>query len=185
MGALPLHASRGYTGLRVTHARCRKTVPSFDKTFCCVRNRNIHGNGRQTAYQVQNSWLVFLRKAILLTKVDEYFACKFVLLLRLSAKSVIVTQVDESQDAEPDWLAGTKDGKSGWFPANYVEKIKPQGGLLWHTRFILANGVAMASSVGKVPKRIVSLRNNMPLNRLRDDLIQLTVRIDKDSRCHR
>lgn len=32
-------------------------------------------------------------------------------------------QVDESQTGEPGWLAGELKGKTGWFPANYAEKI--------------------------------------------------------------
>ncbi|XP_078492454.1 intersectin-1 isoform X1 [Ciona intestinalis] len=42
----------------------------------------------------------------------------------LSIQAGETITVDESQDVEPDWLAGTKGGKAGWFPANYVEKIK-------------------------------------------------------------
>ncbi|NXW80987.1 ITSN1 protein, partial [Hirundo rustica] len=32
-------------------------------------------------------------------------------------------QVDESQTGEPGWLGGELKGKTGWFPANYAEKI--------------------------------------------------------------
>lgn len=31
--------------------------------------------------------------------------------------------VDESQTGEPGWLGGELKGKTGWFPANYAEKI--------------------------------------------------------------
>ncbi|KAL0203169.1 hypothetical protein M9458_001187, partial [Cirrhinus mrigala] len=31
--------------------------------------------------------------------------------------------VDESQTGEPGWLGGEIKGKTGWFPANYAEKI--------------------------------------------------------------
>nr|AAD31026.1 EH-domain/SH3-domain containing protein [Rattus norvegicus] len=31
--------------------------------------------------------------------------------------------VDESQTGEPGWLGGEPKGKTGWFPANYAEKI--------------------------------------------------------------
>uniref|UniRef100_H0UUI8 Intersectin-1 n=1 Tax=Cavia porcellus TaxID=10141 RepID=H0UUI8_CAVPO len=33
------------------------------------------------------------------------------------------TPVDESQTGEPGWLGGELKGKTGWFPANYAEKI--------------------------------------------------------------
>nr|ACE60215.1 intersectin 1 short form (predicted) [Sorex araneus] len=32
-------------------------------------------------------------------------------------------EVDESQTGEPGWLGGELKGKTGWFPANYAEKI--------------------------------------------------------------
>ncbi|GAB5576289.1 intersectin-1 isoform X3 [Prionailurus iriomotensis] len=35
----------------------------------------------------------------------------------------LVNQVDESQTGEPGWLGGELKGKTGWFPANYAEKI--------------------------------------------------------------
>lgn len=31
--------------------------------------------------------------------------------------------MDESQTGEPGWLGGELKGKTGWFPANYAEKI--------------------------------------------------------------
>ncbi|XP_078088902.1 intersectin-1 isoform X1 [Mustelus asterias] len=34
-----------------------------------------------------------------------------------------VIMVDESQTGEPGWLGGELKGKTGWFPANYAEKI--------------------------------------------------------------
>ncbi|MEJ1282975.1 intersectin 1 (SH3 domain protein 1A) [Cricetulus griseus] len=34
-----------------------------------------------------------------------------------------VVMVDESQTGEPGWLGGELKGKTGWFPANYAEKI--------------------------------------------------------------
>lgn len=36
---------------------------------------------------------------------------------------VTLLQVDESQTGEPGWLGGELKGKTGWFPANYAEKI--------------------------------------------------------------
>ena len=35
--------------------------------------------------------------------------------------------MDESQDAEPEWFAGSKNGEAGWFPANYVKKLTKEG----------------------------------------------------------
>ncbi|KAK7165894.1 hypothetical protein R3I93_005850 [Phoxinus phoxinus] len=34
-----------------------------------------------------------------------------------------IVMVDESQTGEPGWLGGEIKGKTGWFPANYAEKI--------------------------------------------------------------
>ncbi|XP_069058591.1 intersectin-1 isoform X3 [Pleurodeles waltl] len=34
-----------------------------------------------------------------------------------------IIMVDESQTGEPGWLGGEIKGKTGWFPANYAEKI--------------------------------------------------------------
>jgi len=42
----------------------------------------------------------------------------------LSLKEGDIVNVDESQDAEHEWLLGSKNGKAGWFPANYVQKIQ-------------------------------------------------------------
>ncbi|XP_045858784.1 intersectin-1 isoform X5 [Meles meles] len=35
-----------------------------------------------------------------------------------------IVMVDESQTGEPGWLGGELKGKTGWFPANYAEKIQ-------------------------------------------------------------
>lgn len=35
----------------------------------------------------------------------------------------LLLQVDESQTGEPGWLGGELRGRTGWFPANYAEKI--------------------------------------------------------------
>ncbi|KAJ8252974.1 hypothetical protein GJAV_G00207770 [Gymnothorax javanicus] len=34
-----------------------------------------------------------------------------------------IVMVDESQTGEPGWLGGELNGKTGWFPANYAEKM--------------------------------------------------------------
>lgn len=34
-----------------------------------------------------------------------------------------IVMVDESQTGEPGWLGGELKGKTGWFPANYAERI--------------------------------------------------------------
>ncbi|KAL5009816.1 hypothetical protein ScPMuIL_012121 [Solemya velum] len=43
--------------------------------------------------------------------------------LSLEAGDVVMIP-DEQTGAEPGWLGGEKNGKSGWFPASYVEKIE-------------------------------------------------------------
>lgn len=40
-----------------------------------------------------------------------------------SLLTVTGPQVDEAQTGEPGWLGGELKGKTGWFPANYAEKI--------------------------------------------------------------
>lgn len=44
-------------------------------------------------------------------------------LVLLKLKLWLFLQVDESQTGEPGWLGGELKGKTGWFPANYAEKI--------------------------------------------------------------
>jgi len=34
-------------------------------------------------------------------------------------------QVDETTEREEGWLYGSKQGKMGWFPESYVEKVTP------------------------------------------------------------
>ena len=36
---------------------------------------------------------------------------------------LLFRQVDESQTGEPGWLGGELRGRTGWFPANYAERI--------------------------------------------------------------
>ena len=44
-------------------------------------------------------------------------------LVPLKLNFMTFLQVDESQTGEPGWLGGELKGKTGWFPANYAEKI--------------------------------------------------------------
>lgn len=44
-------------------------------------------------------------------------------LVTLQLSFMTFLQVDESQTGEPGWLGGELKGKTGWFPANYAEKI--------------------------------------------------------------
>ncbi|XP_045553524.1 intersectin-1 isoform X9 [Salmo salar] len=52
--------------------------------------------------------------------------------------------VDESQTGEPGWLGGELKGKTGWFPANYAEKI-PESEVPMSLR-------ASAATTGTAPK---------------------------------
>lgn len=36
-----------------------------------------------------------------------------------------VCQVDESTEREEGWLYGSRQGKMGWFPESYVERVAP------------------------------------------------------------
>ena len=38
----------------------------------------------------------------------------------------IFFQVGKSENAEPGWLGGELNGKTGWFPENYAEKIEDE-----------------------------------------------------------
>lgn len=48
--------------------------------------------------------------------------CACMLQLYLNPPSLL-SQVDESQTGEPGWLGGELRGRTGWFPANYAERI--------------------------------------------------------------
>ena len=39
-----------------------------------------------------------------------------------------IVEVDESQEADPGWMGGRLNGKTGWFPESYVEKVKEEEG---------------------------------------------------------
>lgn len=38
---------------------------------------------------------------------------------------VFFGQVDETTEREEGWLYGSKQGKMGWFPESYVERVAP------------------------------------------------------------
>lgn len=38
---------------------------------------------------------------------------------------LVFCQVDETTEREEGWLYGSKQGKMGWFPESYVEKVAP------------------------------------------------------------
>ncbi|XP_042312379.1 intersectin-1 isoform X3 [Sceloporus undulatus] len=58
-----------------------------------------------------------------------------------------IIMVDESQTGEPGWLGGELKGKTGWFPANYAEKISESE---------TSNSLKPVTDITAVPK--VSLR---------------------------
>uniref|UniRef100_A0AAQ4RV12 Intersectin 2b n=1 Tax=Gasterosteus aculeatus aculeatus TaxID=481459 RepID=A0AAQ4RV12_GASAC len=45
--------------------------------------------------------------------------------LNFSADDVIEVRVDESTEREEGWLYGSRQGKMGWFPESYVERVAP------------------------------------------------------------
>lgn len=38
---------------------------------------------------------------------------------------LLCPQVDETTEREEGWLYGSKQGKMGWFPESYVERVAP------------------------------------------------------------
>uniref|UniRef100_A0A8C7FW51 Intersectin-1 n=1 Tax=Oncorhynchus kisutch TaxID=8019 RepID=A0A8C7FW51_ONCKI len=63
-----------------------------------------------------------------------------------------IVMVDESQTGEPGWLGGELKGKTGWFPANYAEKI-PETEVPMSLR-------ASAATTGAAPK--LASRTSLP-----------------------
>uniref|UniRef100_A0A8C8HVG6 Intersectin-1 n=1 Tax=Oncorhynchus tshawytscha TaxID=74940 RepID=A0A8C8HVG6_ONCTS len=63
-----------------------------------------------------------------------------------------IVMVDESQTGEPGWLGGELKGKTGWFPANYAEKI-PETEVPMSLR-------ASAATTGAAPKLASRLTPN-------------------------
>uniref|UniRef100_A0A8C6VQV0 Intersectin-1 n=1 Tax=Naja naja TaxID=35670 RepID=A0A8C6VQV0_NAJNA len=58
-----------------------------------------------------------------------------------------IIMVDESQTGEPGWLGGELKGKTGWFPANYAEKMSENE---------IPSSIKQLTDVTSVPK--ISLR---------------------------
>uniref|UniRef100_A0A452HRF6 Intersectin-1 n=1 Tax=Gopherus agassizii TaxID=38772 RepID=A0A452HRF6_9SAUR len=63
---------------------------------------------------------------------------------------VMVRRVDESQTGEPGWLGGELKGKTGWFPANYAEKI-PDNQVPTSVKPIVDTTVASKVSLRETP----------------------------------
>ncbi|XP_041649408.1 intersectin-2b isoform X2 [Cheilinus undulatus] len=54
-----------------------------------------------------------------------------------------IIEVDETTEREEGWLYGSKQGKMGWFPESYVERVAPSSA---------AAGTAASSSAAAAPK---------------------------------
>ncbi|XP_036419289.1 intersectin-1 isoform X1 [Colossoma macropomum] len=67
-----------------------------------------------------------------------------------------IVMVDESQTGEPGWLGGEIKGKTGWFPANYAEKI-PESEVPPNLR-----ASATSSSASKLSTRITPTSSTTP-----------------------
>uniref|UniRef100_A0A3B4EIV0 Intersectin-1 n=1 Tax=Pygocentrus nattereri TaxID=42514 RepID=A0A3B4EIV0_PYGNA len=67
-----------------------------------------------------------------------------------------IVMVDESQTGEPGWLGGEIKGKTGWFPANYAEKI-PESEVPLNLR-----ASATSSSASKLGTRITPTSSTTP-----------------------
>ncbi|XP_030434395.1 intersectin-1 isoform X2 [Gopherus evgoodei] len=61
-----------------------------------------------------------------------------------------IVMVDESQTGEPGWLGGELKGKTGWFPANYAEKI-PDNQVPTSVKPIVDTTVASKVSLSETP----------------------------------
>ncbi|XP_050785014.1 intersectin-1 isoform X2 [Gopherus flavomarginatus] len=61
-----------------------------------------------------------------------------------------IVMVDESQTGEPGWLGGELKGKTGWFPANYAEKI-PDNQVPTSVKPIVDTTVASKVSLRETP----------------------------------
>lgn len=56
-------------------------------------------------------------------------------------------QVDETTEREEGWLYGSKQGKMGWFPESYVERVNPSG---------TANSTAASAPKPSIQSQLVS-----------------------------
>ncbi|XP_040911658.1 intersectin-2b isoform X2 [Toxotes jaculatrix] len=61
----------------------------------------------------------------------------------LSFNADDIIEVDETTEREEGWLYGSKQGKMGWFPESYVERVAPSD---------MANNTAAAAAAAVVPK---------------------------------
>uniref|UniRef100_A0A674KC38 Intersectin-1 n=1 Tax=Terrapene triunguis TaxID=2587831 RepID=A0A674KC38_9SAUR len=61
-----------------------------------------------------------------------------------------IVMVDESQTGEPGWLGGELKGKTGWFPANYAEKI-PDNDVQTSVKPVVDTTVAPKVSLRETP----------------------------------
>ncbi|KAL1022328.1 hypothetical protein UPYG_G00025200 [Umbra pygmaea] len=72
-----------------------------------------------------------------------------------------IVMVDESQTGEPGWLGGELKGKTGWFPANYAEKI-PESDVPMSLRASAAAAAATSKLVSRLTPTTASTTPTPP-----------------------
>lgn len=58
--------------------------------------------------------------------------------------------ISVSRQEEGGWWEGSLNGKSGWFPSNYVRELKGGGGYLFHSRSAFFGGGYPSSAPSKM-----------------------------------
>lgn len=88
-----------------------------------------------------NEELSFGAEDVIEVKMKETFFLQTVI-VRVSFQPLCLSQVDETTEREEGWLYGSRQGKMGWFPESYVEKVAPSDA---------ANNSATVAVAPKVP----------------------------------
>ncbi|XP_075906136.1 intersectin-2b isoform X2 [Nelusetta ayraudi] len=69
----------------------------------------------------------------------------------LSFEADDVIEVDETTEREEGWLYGSKQGKMGWFPESYVERVSQSHGAAASTTSAPPPTAAAAAAAAKIP----------------------------------
>lgn len=103
---------------RVTQHRKSAALTSFKALYpFTARNNEELSFNAEDIIEVKIKGMLFLQTVSVLVSF-----CPLFLSLTFSASSC---QVDETTEREEGWLYGSKQGKMGWFPESYVERVAP------------------------------------------------------------